>query len=68
MPEVGGILTLPEAEARHLFKVLRARPGDAVEVVGSGAALALAQVGDGRTVTVVEALDAGFEEVAVTLY
>ncbi len=68
MPEVGGTLALPDAEAQHLFKVLRARPGDAVEVVGSGGTLALAQVGDGRTVTVVEVLDAGFEEVAVTLY
>ena len=68
MPPVGEALTLPEDEARHLFKVLRARPGDPVEVVGAGGALALARVEDGRTVTVVEALDAGFVEVAVTLY
>lgn len=68
MPEVGGSLTLPEDEARHVFKVLRARPGDAVEVVGAGGALALARVEDGRTVTVVEELDAGFVEVPVTLY
>jgi len=68
VPEVGGTLALPEGETRHLFKVLRARPGDAVEVVGAGGALALARVEDGRTVTVVEGLDAGFVEVAVTLY
>ena len=68
MPPVGEALTLPEDEARHLFKVLRARAGDPVEVVGAGGALALARVEDGRTVTVVEALDAGFVEVAVTLY
>ena len=68
MPEVGGALTLPEDEAQHVFKVLRARPGDAVEVVGAGGALALARVEDGRTVTVVEGLDAGFVEVVVTLY
>lgn len=68
MPEVGGTLTLPENEARHVFKVLRARPGDLVEVVGAGGGLFLAHVGDGRAVTVIEGLDAGFEEVAVTLY
>jgi 16S rRNA (uracil1498-N3)-methyltransferase len=68
VPEVGGVLTLPDDEARHLFRVLRARPGDAVEVVGAGGALALARVEDGRAVTVVEGLDAGFVEVAVTLY
>jgi 16S rRNA (uracil1498-N3)-methyltransferase len=68
VPPVGQALTLPENEARHLFKVLRARPGDPAEVVGAGGALALARVEDGRTVTVVEALDAGLEEVAVTLY
>ncbi len=68
VPPVGEALTLPEDEARHLFKVLRARPGDPVEVVGAGGALALARVEQGRTVTVVEALDAGFAEVTVTLY
>ncbi len=68
MPEVGGTLTLPKDEVRHVFNVLRARPGDSVEVAGAGGALALAYVGEGRTVTVVAGLDAGFEEVAVTLY
>jgi len=68
VPEVGGTLTLPENEARHVFKVLRARPGDLVEVVDAGGGLFLAHVGDGRAVTVVEGLDAGFEEVTVTLY
>lgn len=48
--------------------MLRARPGDLLEVVGAGGGLFLAHVGDGRTVTVVEGLDAGFEEVGVTLY
>lgn len=47
---------------------MRARPGDLVEVVGAGGGLTLAQVGGGRTVNVVEELEAGFEEVAVTLY
>jgi 16S rRNA (uracil1498-N3)-methyltransferase len=68
VPEVGGTLTLPGEEARHLFKVLRARPGDTVEVVGARGTLALARVEDGRTVAVVEGLHTGFVEVAVTLY
>jgi 16S rRNA (uracil1498-N3)-methyltransferase len=48
--------------------VLRARPGDLLEVVGAGGRLFVARVGDGRTVTVLEELEAGFEELAVTLY
>ncbi len=68
MPEVGRSLALPEDEARHVLRVLRARPGDVVEVVGDGGALALARVDDGRAVTVFEEVDPGFVEVAVTLY
>ena len=48
--------------------MLRARPGDLLEVVGAGGRLFAARVGDGRTVTVLEELEAGFEELAVTLY
>lgn len=48
--------------------MLRARQGDFVEVVGAGGGLFLAHVGEGRTVGVVEELEAGFEEVQVTLY
>ncbi|CAA9416451.1 MAG: Ribosomal RNA small subunit methyltransferase E [uncultured Rubrobacteraceae bacterium] len=47
---------------------MRARPGDLVEVVGAGGGLFLGHVGEGRSVTVVEELEAGFEELAVTLY
>lgn len=61
-------MTLPENEARHVFKVLRARPGDLVEVVGAGGGLFLAQIADGRAATVLEELEVGFEELAVTLY
>ncbi len=39
-----------------------------MEVVGEGGRLFLGHVGEGRSFTVVEELDAGFEEVAVTLY
>ena len=48
--------------------MLRARPGDLLEVVGAGGRLFAARVGDGRTVTVLEELEAGFEELAGTLY
>jgi len=48
--------------------VLRARPKDLLEVVGAGGHLFLAQVGEGRIVTVLEELEAGFEEWSVTLY
>lgn len=48
--------------------MLRARPGDLVEVVGAGGGLFLAQIGDGRAATVLEELEVGFEELAVTLY
>ena len=47
---------------------MRARPGDLVEVVGAGGGLFLGHVGESRSVTVVEELEAGFEELAVTLY
>lgn len=67
MPEVGGSLALPRDEAKHVFKVLRARAGDVVEVVGGGN-LFLARVGDGQTVDVFEELDAVFEEIGVALY
>ena len=67
-PGVGGAVALPDNEARHVFKVLRARAGDLVEVVGDGGRLLLAEVSGGREVTVIDELEAGFEEVAVTLY
>lgn len=59
---------LPENEAKHLYKVLRAREGDLVEVVGGGGDLFLARVGERRSVTIVEQLGAGFGEIEVSLY
>ncbi len=42
-------MELPDDEAHHIFKVLRARPGDVIEVVTSGRILMLAEVhGDAR--------------------
>jgi 16S rRNA (uracil1498-N3)-methyltransferase len=67
VPEAGGPFALPENEAKHVFKVLRAREGDLVEVVGVGR-LFLARIGAGKTITVAEELDPGFAEVGVSLY
>ena len=64
---MGDALEIPEGEARHVSKVLRARAGDLVEVAGAGR-LFLAEYGGGRTVTVVEELEAADEGVEVYLY
>lgn len=47
---------------------MRARAGDAVEIVGADGGLFLARIGGGQTVEVVEELDAGFGEIPVSLY
>lgn len=59
---------MPENEAHHVFKVLRARPGDPVEVADAGGGLSLAEISGDRAATVVERLEAGFGEVEVVLY
>jgi 16S rRNA (uracil1498-N3)-methyltransferase len=51
---VGSVVRLDERESSHLFKTLRARPGDAVELMDGAGATALARVSDGRTVVVAE--------------
>lgn len=68
MPSVGMTLSLPEDESKHLFKVLRARRDDLVEIVGAGESLHLGRVVEGSAVSVVEKLDAGFREVPLTLF
>ena len=50
-----------------MFRVLRGREGDALEVVGSDGALFLAELGAGSQATVLEPLE-GYEEVGVSLY
>ena len=66
-PEIGSDVRLPAGEEDHLFKVLRAREGDAVEVVGGGG-LFLARVHEGRILHVVEEIEAGHQELEITLY
>lgn len=67
--EVGDILTLSEEEGRHVYKVLRARPGDTLEVVDGTERLFVAELAGGREATVrEERLAAGDVEGKVTLY
>jgi len=62
------VFSLPEEEARHVFKVLRARSGDAVEVVDGGGLLFKALLRGGSEAEVVEELAAPVDDGAVILY
>ena len=44
----GDTLRLPDEEGHHLFKVLRARPGEIIEVVDGSGRLFVAELGEGR--------------------
>lgn len=65
--EVGEEIELPQDEARHVFKVLRAREGEPVEVVDGRGHLFLAKIGGGREASVLRELPAA-GEVDVVLY
>ncbi|QIN78806.1 RsmE family RNA methyltransferase [Rubrobacter marinus] len=64
----GDGLRLPAEEAHHLFKVLRARAGETIEVVDGAGRLFLAELGEGREAVVVEEGSGPADEGAVTLY
>lgn len=67
--EPGGALELPEGEAHHVFKVLRGREGDPVEVVDGSGRLFVAELRGGRRADVLDELaPAGLEDVEVSLY
>lgn len=59
---------MPEGEAHHVFKVLRARGGDVVEVADASGRLVLAELTGPGGATVLEELEAAVEEVGVVLY
>ena len=65
---VGYALLLPEEERHHLYKVLRARAGEAIEVVDGSGRLFVAELSEGREAAVVEEHDAPSDEGNVTLY
>jgi 16S rRNA (uracil1498-N3)-methyltransferase len=67
--EAGGVLDLPEGEAHHVFKVLRGREGDSVEVVDGAGRLFVAALRGGWGADVLEELPTeGVEESEVSLY
>jgi 16S rRNA (uracil1498-N3)-methyltransferase len=67
--EAGGTLDLPGGEAHHVFKVLRGREGDSVEVVDCTGRLFVAALRGGRGADILEELPtAGVEESKVSLY
>lgn len=64
----GGDLELPEEEAHHVFKVLRGREGDRVEIVDGEGRLFAAQLVGGLRAAVGEELASAAEEVEVALF
>ena len=65
---VGEVLRLPEEEGHHLFKVLRARTGEAIEVVDGSGRLFVAELVEGGEAAVIEQREAPLDTGAVTLY
>jgi 16S rRNA (uracil1498-N3)-methyltransferase len=65
---VGDALRLPEDEAHHVLKVLRARAGDALEVVDADRRLFDAELRGGGEAAMLEVLEAPDESVEVSLY
>jgi 16S rRNA (uracil1498-N3)-methyltransferase len=61
-------LRLPTDEAHHVLKVLRARTGDALEVVDADRRLFAAELRQGGEAAILEALEAPDESVEVSLY
>ena len=65
----GETLLLPGEEAHHVHKVLRARPGDEIEIVDGCGRLFLAQLTGDREAVVLDKRPAGIlDEGGVTLY
>jgi 16S rRNA (uracil1498-N3)-methyltransferase len=67
--EMGAVLPLSEEEGRHIFKVLRARAGDVVEVVDGAERLFAAEITDKREAVIrKERPAAGSADGDITLY
>jgi 16S rRNA (uracil1498-N3)-methyltransferase len=66
-PEVP--LELPQEEARHVFKVLRGKTGDTVEVVDGAGRLFVAELRDGKEIAVLDELPStNSTDVEISLY
>jgi 16S rRNA (uracil1498-N3)-methyltransferase len=67
--EAGDALRLPPREARHVLKALRARRGDALEVVDADRRLFLAELREGGEASILETLEApDHEDLDLSLY
>jgi 16S rRNA (uracil1498-N3)-methyltransferase len=67
-PRIGDTVHLSEEEAHHVYKVLRGRVGDRIEVVDSAGRLFVAELLRGREANIVEERPVGSDDDAVTLY
>jgi len=65
---VGETLRLPADEAHHVLKVLRARAGDAIEVVDAQRRLFVAELRVGAEAAILESLEAHDVEFELSLY
>ena len=65
---VGDSFRLPDEEGHHLFKVLRARAGETIEVVDGSGRLYVAELAEGREATVTGERPVPADEGRVTLY
>ena len=52
IPPPGGEAVLERREAEHLFRVLRAAPGERFRLIDGNGNVAVAAVGQGRSLTV----------------
>ncbi len=66
--ETGDVLRLSEEEGHHVYKVLRGRAGDRIEVVDGVRRLFVAELRGGREAAVLVERPAGSDDGAVTLY
>ena len=66
--EAGDVLRLPEEDSHHVYKVLRGRVGDRIEVVDGAGRLFVAELLKGGESNIVEERPAESDEGAVTLY
>ncbi len=67
--EEENVLTLPEDEAHHIQKVLRAKRGDVLEVVDDSGSLFVVEMQDGREAAILKKLQGpGKGRAEVTLY
>ncbi len=66
--EPGTVLTLPRSEANHLFKILRARPGETAGLLDGKGTIGTAVVEEGHTLRLTEKKVIPFPERRIHLY